>query len=59
MREIQGGRKVALIATHQIVEARTYQQYIGRNGEEIIHSRLIQETVNTLIANVKAGTASE
>jgi aspartate racemase len=38
MREIQDGRKVALIATQQTVESRTYQQYIGRIGAEIIHS---------------------
>jgi aspartate racemase len=59
MREIRGGRKIALIATRQTVESRAYQQYIERSGAEIIHSGFIQETVNALITDVKAGKAHE
>jgi aspartate/glutamate racemase len=59
MREVRGGRKIALIATRQTVESRAYQQYIERSGAETIHSRVIQETVNALIGNVKAGKVNE
>ena len=55
--EIPDGRRVALIATRQTVESGTYQQYIERSDADIIHSGVIQEAVDALIANVKAGMA--
>jgi aspartate racemase len=59
MREIRDGRKIALIATRQTVESGAYQRYIERGGAEIIHSRVIQETVNGLITDVKTGKVHE
>jgi aspartate racemase len=59
MREIRGGRRIALIATRHTVDSRAYQQYAERSGAEIIHSGPIQERVDALITNVKAGEARE
>jgi aspartate racemase len=59
MKELRAGKRIALIATRPTVESRAYQQYIERSGAEVIHSRSIQDRVNTLIADIKAGKAAE
>ena len=59
VREIRGGKKIALIATRPTVESRAYQRYIEHSGAEVIHSGFIQEKVNALITDVKAGKAYE
>ena len=55
MRELRGGKRIALIATRPTVESRAYQQYIECSGAEVVHSEGIQEKVNALIIDVKAG----
>src|SRR6516164_3337823 len=59
MREIQDRKKIALIATRSTVGSRAYQQYIERGNAATIHSEFIQETVDALITDVKAGKACE
>ena len=58
-RELRGGKRIALIATRPTVESRAYQQYIECGDAEVVHSGAIQEKVNALIADVKAGKARE
>jgi aspartate racemase len=57
MRELRGGKRIALIATRPTVESRAYQLYIECSGAEVVHSGVMQEKVNALITDVKAGKA--
>lgn len=55
VKELTGAKQIALLSTKPTVESQAYQQYIKRAGAQLIHSNLIQERVNSLIAEVKSG----
>jgi aspartate racemase len=59
MRELRGGKRIALIATRPTVDSRAYQQYIECSDAEVVHSGAIQEKVDALITDVKAGKPRE